>query len=79
MHLKRAVCWLFIFPGISISTAFGQTPIDDFMRSTGKIYVVVAVLAVIFILIVGYLISLDRKIHNLEKKLPNGNSKKNAE
>lgn len=41
----------------------------DFMRSTGKIYVVVAVIVAIFIGIVIYLISLDRKITKLENQI----------
>ncbi|MEQ9262087.1 MAG: CcmD family protein [Owenweeksia sp.] len=39
----------------------------DIMRSNGKIYVVVAVLAIVFIGIVIYLISIDRKLNKLEK------------
>ncbi|MEY4926539.1 MAG: hypothetical protein RI894_975 [Bacteroidota bacterium] len=39
----------------------------DFMRSTGKIYVVVGVLAMVFIGIIIFLISLERKIASLEK------------
>lgn len=39
----------------------------DIMRSNGKIYVVVAVLTVIFLGIVVFLISLDRKLNKLEK------------
>lgn len=71
MHLKRAVCWIFFLFGFLISPAVCQAHIDDFMRSTGKIYVVVAVLVVIFLLIIGYLIVLDRKIKKLENNLPN--------
>jgi CcmD family protein len=41
----------------------------DFMRSMGKMYVVVAVIAAIFIGIVIYLISLDRKISKLENQI----------
>jgi len=41
----------------------------DFMRSTGKIYVVVAVLAAIFIGLVIYLFSIDRKLTNLENQI----------
>lgn len=37
------------------------------MRSSGKIYVVVAVLAIVLIGLFLYLISLDRKITKLEK------------
>lgn len=42
----------------------------DTMRSEGKIYVVVAILMVIFVGLIGYLILLDRKITQIEKKLP---------
>jgi CcmD family protein len=43
----------------------------DVMRSNGKIYVVVAVLTVIFIGIVIYMISLDMKLKRLEKLIRN--------
>jgi hypothetical protein len=39
----------------------------DFMRSSGKIYVVVAVVVTILIGLFIYLISVDRKITKLEK------------
>ena len=42
----------------------------DTMRSEGKIYVVVAILLVIFVGLIGYLVFLDRKITRIEKKLP---------
>lgn len=42
----------------------------DTMRSEGKIYVVVAILLVIFGGLIGYLFFLDRKITRIEKKLP---------
>ena len=48
---------------------FGQNSEQyDFMRSIGKIYVVVAVILTIFIGIVLYLIRLDRKLTNLENQ-----------
>lgn len=43
----------------------------DFMRSTGKIYVVIAVLLVIFIVMIIYLVVIDRKISRLEKLVRN--------
>ena len=54
---------------ILFSTLFAaaQTEMADTMRSNGKIYVVVAVLATIFAGIFVYLILLDRKITRLEK------------
>lgn len=42
----------------------------DTMRSEGKIYVVVAILLVIFLGLISYLVLLDRKITRIEKKLP---------
>ena len=42
--------------------------VADTLRSNGKIYVVVAVLLIIFAGISAFLIHLDRKISKLEKK-----------
>lgn len=41
----------------------------DFMRSMGKMYVVVAVIAAIFIGIVIFLVYLDRKLTKLENQI----------
>ena len=43
-------------------------PVEKFMRSNEKIYVVVAVCLTILIGLILYLISLDRKITKMEKK-----------
>lgn len=53
---------------ITISFAGAQTEMADTMRSNGKIYVVVTVLASIFAGIFAYLVYLDRKISKLEKE-----------
>ena len=45
-----------------------QPEMADTMRSNGKIYVVVVVLATIFAGIFAYLVYLDRKITKLEKE-----------
>jgi CcmD family protein len=42
----------------------------DTMRAQGKIYVVVAILLLIFAGLITYLVMLDRKISKIEKKLP---------
>jgi hypothetical protein len=44
-----------------------QPEMADVMRSNGKIYVVVLVLATIFAGIIAYLVRLDRKITKIEK------------
>lgn len=48
--------------------AGAEPEMADTMRSNGKIYVVVTVLAVIFAGIFAYLVYLDRKISRLEKE-----------
>lgn len=53
---------------IPFTTLLAQTD-ADFMRSMGKMYVVVAVIVAIFIGIVIYLFSLDRKIKKLEDQI----------
>ena len=51
---------------------YSQEESMDFMRSTGKIYVVVAVLAVIFLVLIFYLIYIDLKVRRLESKISDG-------
>ncbi len=43
----------------------------DFFRSTGKIYVVVGVICIIFIGIIFFIFRLDRKLTKLEKQINN--------
>lgn len=56
---------LFLFP-FTFLMAQEDT---DFMRSMGKMYVVVAVIAAIFIGLVIFLIYLDRKLTKLENQI----------
>ncbi|MBP8725554.1 MAG: hypothetical protein KBF37_10490 [Saprospiraceae bacterium] len=56
----RAMTWL-------MSATSANEP-ADFMRQTGKIYVVYGVLSLIFIGIVTFLFLLERRISKLEKK-----------
>jgi len=51
-----------------ISSISAQSSNPDFMQSIGKIYVVVAVIVTIFIGIVLYLFSLQKKIQQLENQ-----------
>ena len=51
-------------------TLFAQdAQMADTMRSEGKIYVVVAIILVIFFGLIAYLFYTDRKISRLEKRL----------
>jgi len=49
--------------------AFAQQASGDFLRSIGHIYVVVAVILIIFFGIVLFLIYLDRKLTKLENQI----------
>lgn len=51
-----------------IATAQNSPEMADAMRANGKIYVVVAVIAIIFVVMAVYLITIDRKISKIEKK-----------
>jgi CcmD family protein len=55
----------------SFITAFAQqnAPVDmaDEMRSSGKIYVVIATITIIFIGLAIYLFSIDRRLKKIEK------------
>ena len=58
-----------------MSTFFGNAQNDDspqmadHLRQNGKIYVVVAVIGIIFAALAAYLFRLDRKVSNMEKKM----------
>ncbi len=61
-------CFLFL---VSLSSfAQEQVEMADELRSSGKIFVVVAVLCVIFVGIAVYLFYIDRKISKIEKEKP---------
>jgi len=57
---------------LSFTAVFAQAnqPIEmaDEMRSSGKIYVVVAIIAVIFIGLAIYLFSIDRRLKKIERE-----------
>ena len=60
---------LALIPVLAFSQDFAEeVEMADLMRSNGKIYVVVAVLLVIFIGLAIFLISIDRKVARLEKE-----------
>ncbi len=50
----------------------------DQLRSDGKIWVVVAVIALVFAGIITYLIRLDRQVGKLEKEIKDTQSHKSA-
>jgi len=66
---KLSLFLLSIISFFSTSTMAQSPEMADTMRSEGKIYVVVAILLVIFAGLIGYLVSLDRKVTRIEKKI----------
>ena len=65
MYKARQFFTILFFLAISLPPAFAEGN-GDFMRETGKINVVVAVILVIFLGIVWYLFRLERKLTKLE-------------
>lgn len=57
---------------LSYSTLFAQQnqPVEmaDVMRSSGKIYVVIATIVIVFIGLAIYLFSIDRRLKKIEKE-----------
>ena len=49
-------------------TILSEPEMADKFRSDGKIYVVIAVLSIIFTCIIAYLIYIDFKLKKIEKK-----------
>ncbi|MFC6223548.1 CcmD family protein [Hymenobacter artigasi] len=74
LHPLGRVCQLLLPLLLLTSLAFAQTAevapvMADDLRASGKIYVVVAVVAIIVAGLLAYLISLDRKVSRLEKEM----------
>lgn len=65
---KAFILLLLLFSATGLFAQDGQIEMASEMRSSGKIYVVVATLVVIFLGIVIYLFSIDRRISKLEKE-----------
>ena len=60
---------LILLPNLIFAQEGQHVEMAEGLFQSGKIYVVVTVLAVIFTGIVGYLIIIDRKISKLEKEI----------
>ena len=70
--MKHRISWLFYLLLFSVTTLAAQNnPPTDFMRSTGKIYVVVAVIVVGFIGLVCFMFYMDKKLTKLEDQIKN--------
>jgi len=56
---------------LSLSSLLANSTFDDFFRSTGKINTVLGVVVILFLVLLFFLIRLDRKIGKLEKQMKN--------
>ena len=57
-----------IFPFLGMAQEATVEPqMADTFRSEGKIYVVIAVISIIFMCLIGYLVYIDIKLRKLEK------------
>lgn len=64
---KLSVLLLFV---LSYVTVFGQQDkieMADQFRSSGKIYVVITIIAIIFVGLAVYLFSMDKRLRKIEK------------
>jgi len=67
---NKIYCWLLMLPALLFSSAiFAQDngSSESVMRSSGKIYVVVAICVTILVGLFLYVVSIDRKIGKIEK------------
>ena len=67
-YIKTLALLCLCLEGFAASAEIAE--MADTMRANGKIYVVVAIVLVILIGLIGYLVSIDRKVTSLEKRLP---------
>jgi uncharacterized membrane protein len=66
--LKRFLALIFILlTHVQLLQAQPETEMADMFRQDGKIYVVVAILSIVFAGIIFFLVRLERRIKNLEK------------
>ncbi|MBW7890014.1 MAG: CcmD family protein [Chitinophagaceae bacterium] len=66
--LKKALLSFLFVIALLYVNAQDEVEMADKLRSNGKIYVVVAVLVILFIGLFAFLISIDRKVSRLEKE-----------
>jgi CcmD family protein len=67
--LKISFLLTMLFAMSNIQAQNFETAMADQFRADGKIYVVIAVMAIVFVGITIYLFTIDRKISKLEKSL----------
>jgi hypothetical protein len=69
MNSVKKIIGLLILNGLPLLLMAQQQEAPVGLRSSGKIYVVVGVILIILAGLIAYLISLDRKIKRLERRI----------
>jgi CcmD family protein len=70
-NMKRAaLIIIFLFCCATLFAQPAQQPVEmaDVMRSSGKIYVVIGVIAIVFVGLAIYLFSIDRRLRKIERE-----------
>jgi len=68
--IKKIIAFVFLLIAFSGNAqSVSQPAMADALREDGKIYVVISVIAIIFLAIIVFLILLERKIRSLENKI----------
>lgn len=71
--MKKILSLIILMVLCSQSVFSQEIEMADGLRSSGKIYVVVVVAAIVISVILTYMITIDRKISKLEKQLKEKN------
>lgn len=68
--MKRSIYLIFLLFALTMQTFAQTTPVEmaDELRGSGKIYVVVAVIAIILLALLLYLFSIDRRLKKIENR-----------
>ena len=69
MKQLLSIVYCLLFTSALFAQTANSVEMADELRSSGKIYVVVGVLLTILVGIILYLIMIDRKVSDIEKKL----------
>lgn len=68
-NMNRILVWLMAFlPVSAFAEELQKVEMADLLHENGKIYVVVGVIAIIFIGIVVYLVTIDRRLSKIERE-----------
>lgn len=69
LNIMKSIITTFLLIIQCTLTLSAQSEIDDFFRSTGKIYTVLGVVVILFLVLIIYLIRIEKKISIIEKQI----------